>query len=256
MNSNGLGIDGKVIFSTGNIMSIDDITKKPSQNATQELIEAIKYTIKEYGKQTDRVEYADHSRIISRPDDIQGKIQENNIDDLKIGIKIFLTECNEDNLKEALEIALKQQLNVASVADVIVSFKKELQEDKRDNLDEIKRIWKFLEGYVQMGTVGELGIADIEEATFKELFEWSKVKPSIIQINLATCCVVPPTLQSFCKEKDIKLFTHSDSSDILPSQSIEEIFNKPLILQWAVRFTVHIKCRGVLTIKGYCLCIT
>lgn len=47
---------------------------------------------------------------------------------------------------------------------------------------------------------------------YRELYNWSTVKPAIIQINLATCCVVPPTLQAFCKENNIKLFTHSDSS--------------------------------------------
>lgn len=37
-----------------------------------------------------------------------------------------------------------------------------------------------------------------------------QVKPNIIQINLATCCVVPPALQEFTKQNDIQLLTHSD----------------------------------------------
>ncbi|KAJ8870391.1 hypothetical protein PR048_029412 [Dryococelus australis] len=36
------------------------------------------------------------------------------------------------------------------------------------------------------------------------------VKPSIIQINLATCCVVPPALQEFTKDHNVQLLTHSD----------------------------------------------
>lgn len=253
MGANGLTISGKVIFSTGNIMSINDIIKKPSQNSTQELIDAIKYTLKEYTKNGNS--HSDHAKFISRPDDIQAKIQENDLDDLKIGLKVFLTSGNEENLKEALETALKQQLKINTVSDVIVSFKKELLDDKKDDLDEIKKVWRYLETYVENKVVGELGIADVEESTFRELYDWAKIKPSIIQINLATCCVVPPTLQAFCKEQDIKLFTHSDSSDILPDQSIEEVFGRPLDLEWAVRFTIHIKCRGVLITKGYFLCI-
>ncbi|XP_066260626.1 glutamate--cysteine ligase regulatory subunit [Euwallacea similis] len=257
MGSKGLNINSKTIFSTGNIMSINDITKKPSQSSTQELIDAIKYTLKDYtAKNLNSTEQADHFKVISRPeDDVQTKIQENRLEELKIGLKLFLTDDNEFPLKEALEIVLHHQLKVSSVADVIVCFKKPLSVERRDNLNVIKNIWKILESYVDNGSVGELGIADIEEATFRELYDWAKVKPVIIQINLATCCVVPPTLQTFCKEKDIKLFTHSDSSDILPDQSIEEIFSAPLDLVWAVRFTVHIKCRGVLTTKGYCLCL-
>lgn len=251
MGSQGITINSKTILSTGNIMSINDITKKPSQNSTQELIDAIKYTLKEYTKNGNAVEQADHYKVIARSEDeIQTKIQENRLEDLKVGLKVFLTSDNEVLLKEALEIALQQQLKLPSVTDVIVSLKKDC------NLDEIKKVWKTLEEYVAQGVVGELGIADIEEALFRELYDWSTVKPAIIQINLATCCVVPPTLQAFCKENDIKLFTHSDSSDILPGQSIEEIFVTPLDLLWAVRFTIHIKCRGVLTTKGYCLCIS
>lgn len=255
MSSNGLPLTGKVIFSTGNIMSINDITKKPSQNSTQELIDAVKFTLKGYTKNDIGDEQSDYLKFVSRPDDIQAKIQENDLDELKIGLKVFLTSGSTEVLTEALETALKQQLKINSVSDVIVSFKKEALDDKKDNLDEIKHIWKHLESYVNNKVVGELGIADVEECTFRALYDWATIKPTIVQINLATCCVVPPTLQAFCKEQDIKLFTHSDSSDILPDQSIEEIFGKPLDLQWAVRFTIHIKCRGVLTTKGYCLCI-
>lgn len=39
--------------------------------------------------------------------------------------------------------------------------------------------------------------------------------------------------------------------EILPESTIEQIFEKKLILNWALRFLVHIKCRGVLTTKGY-----
>ncbi|XP_030757118.1 glutamate--cysteine ligase regulatory subunit [Sitophilus oryzae] len=256
MGSNGLIEGKKVIFSTGNIMSISDITKKPSQNSTQELIDAIKFTLKDYEKNSELSEAPNDTRFILRSDDIQAKIQENDLEDLKIGLKVFLTNDSEELLDEALKTALSWQLKVKKVTDVIVSFKKQELEQKADNLEEIKKIWLVLENYVQNGIVDELGVADIEEPTFRALYDWAKIKPNIIQINLATCCVVPPTLQSFCKEKDIKLFTHSDSSDILPDESVKEVFGAPLDLQWAVRFTIHIKCRGVLTTKGYCLCMS
>lgn len=103
---------------------------------------------------------------------------------MKIGLKIFLTSDNEELLKDALETGIEhtkvstylskflvfsalQQLNVNSVADVILSFKKEVLDDKKDNLNEIKKAWKYLESYVDRKVVGELGIADIEENTFR-----------------------------------------------------------------------------------------
>lgn len=49
-----------------------------------------------------------------------------------------------------------------------------------------------------------------------------QVKPNIVQINLATCCVVPPALQEFTKENDIQLLTHSDpSGEYLPIKTID-----------------------------------
>ncbi|CAG9760259.1 unnamed protein product [Ceutorhynchus assimilis] len=266
ISTEGLDIKGKVIFSTGNIMSMSDITKKPSQNSTEELVEAIKFTLK--NQKTKSNEFiTDHLQMGSKGEEIQLKMQEIGFDDLKIGLKVFLINDNPALLEEALSQALQKQLNVPKVFDVIISFKNHsldeaanqepnlLDKSEFDNLNQIKPIWKCLETYVSKKIVGELGIADIEESTFKELYEWATIKPSIVQINLETCCVVPPGLQSFCKEKEVKLYTHNDSSVILPDKLVEEMFGNTLELQWAVRFTIHIKCRGVLTTKGYCICM-
>nr|XP_023022683.1 glutamate--cysteine ligase regulatory subunit [Leptinotarsa decemlineata] len=144
-------------------------------------------------------------------------------------------------------------LNVNSIDDLIISFKHKQSEDKKDDLSQIQTVWKILESFVSEEKIKQIGIADIEENTFRALHEWAQVKPTIIQINLASCCVVPPTLQTFCKENNIKLLTHSDPSDILPKSSVEGIFGKPLVLKWALRYLIHVKCRGVLTTKGYLL---
>jgi hypothetical protein len=36
-----------------------------------------------------------------------------------------------------------------------------------------------------------------------------------MQVNLKSCCTVPPNLQSFAKEKGIKLHTHCDPMAVL-----------------------------------------
>lgn len=41
-------------------------------------------------------------------------------------------------------------------------------------------------------------------------FYFIQIKPNIVQISLATCCVVPPALQAFTKENDVQLLTHND----------------------------------------------
>ncbi|CAG9813224.1 unnamed protein product [Phaedon cochleariae] len=241
----------KFIINTGNILSIKDITKKPNQNLSEELADAINFTFKEFQSNGTSQPQSDQLLVVNRHND-NLKIDEHDLADLKIGFKIFLNKDNQASLAEAVQQALSM-LNVDGINDVIITFKQQHSEDKKDNLEQIQNAWRILESLVESDKIKEIGIADVEENTFRALHQWANVKPNIIQINLATCCVVPPSLQDFCKDNDIKLLTHSDPSDILPKSYIEEIFGKPLVLKWALRFLIHVKCRGVLTTKGYLL---
>lgn len=149
------------------------------------MIDAIRFTLKDYDKELNHSVESSDSKFITRSDDIPSKIKENGIDNLKIGLKVFLVNDNEELLKEALEtgssditmlvlyslkfdfVALSWQLKVDKVTDVIVSFKKPESEQKPDSLDEIKKIWMLLEKYVEDNVVSQLGIADVEESTFR-----------------------------------------------------------------------------------------
>ncbi|KAL3288176.1 hypothetical protein HHI36_002627 [Cryptolaemus montrouzieri] len=184
----------------------------------------------------------------SRPnDDSVTKISEHDSSDLKFGFKIFLTNEDPVLLIDSIEKTLIT-LNVASVSNVIIAFG-----EKKNDVSEIKSVWTALEDYVLQNKISKIGIADLEEEPFRALYDWATVKPSIIQINLSTCCVVSPTLQAFCKDNEIQLLTHSDPTDILPKSSLDIVLGKEFLLKWVVRFLVHIKCRGVLTTKGYLL---
>jgi glutamate--cysteine ligase regulatory subunit len=103
-------------------------------------------------------------------------------------------------------------LKVPCVHNVVLQYKKDKLIEAGDDISSLKNIWSVLEEYVKNEKISQIGLADVEEATFRNVFEWATIKPSIIQINLATCCVVPPTLQSFCKDNDVQLLTHSDPS--------------------------------------------
>ena len=43
-----------------------------------------------------------------------------------------------------------------------------------------------------------------------DAFCCDQVKPCVAQINMNTCCTVPPEMQEFAKEHDIQLLTHND----------------------------------------------
>ncbi|GJQ78634.1 putative glutamate--cysteine ligase regulatory [Trypoxylus dichotomus] len=222
-----------VIINTGNILALNDLTKNPGQNPTEELKEAINITLKDF-KNSERTD--------SEPDQ-----------SLIIALKIFVNSDNEEYLKEALNKAFSV-LNVNSVQNVIISYNHKIPQN--DHVGKLQNIWKVLETYTKNKKIAQIGLADLEENMFRTIYNWSNVKPSIIQINLATCCVVPPTLQDFCKENEVQLLTHSDPTEILPDEAIEQIFDEKLVLNWVLRFLVHIKCRGVLTTKGYLINLT
>lgn len=100
-------------------------------------------------------------------------------------------------------------LNVNAVHHIVVAYN-DKQETDAQQCEKWKNIWLTLEELVLNGKATQIGVADLEESTFRSIYQWAKIKPSIIQINLATCCVVPPTLQTFCKENVVQLLTHSD----------------------------------------------
>lgn len=54
-----------------------------------------------------------------------------------------------------------------------------------------------------------------------------QVKPSSNQVNLASCCVMPPDLTAFAKEFDIQLLTHSDAKGDASIQFSKTLPNSP-----------------------------
>lgn len=78
----------------------------------------------------------------------------------------------------------------------------------------------------------------------------------ILQINLATCCVVPKELQMFCKERDIQLLTHSDPQVMLTRDSLEDLKLQDFSVDWAVKYQIHYIDRGILAFKGYIVSVS
>ena len=78
------------------------------------------------------------------------------------------------------------------------------------SLETVQKAWSVLEDAVRSNQVKMIGLCDVDTQLFMQVYEWANVKPSIVQINLASCCVVPPELASFSKEHNIQLLTHSD----------------------------------------------
>lgn len=162
--------------------------------------------------------------------------------------------------------------------------------DRSTSVNELKKLWQVLEEYADENRICQLGIADLDTDTLINLYTSCRVKPIISQINLSACCVVPPSMQEFCAKNEIQLLTHSDSegkrcfhsclflkpsfakssrecrliqfffefiiSVIVSKETFNELSSdilQPFTPNWTSRYQVHIKCRGVLTARGFLL---
>jgi len=129
-------------------------------------------------------------------------------------------------------------------------------ERERYALD-LAALWNDLS---QIRTVESLGLCDVETDVFKKIYQQADKKPKNVQVNLKSCCVVPPALKQFAAAKKIKLLTHSDSPEILGDSFCKEVASygnddasdkkkwRPL---WIVRFAIFKELRGILEDRRY-----
>ena len=117
--------------------------------------------------------------------------------------------------------------------------------------EEGKQLWSTLEGLVDKDQAYSLGISDVETQGFIELHSSARIKPEAIQINLESCCVVPPELVTFTRENNIQLLTHNDPRDILPKDTLKTIVSSLSEVHWVVRYQTLLRCRGIIQNKGY-----
>ena len=84
------------------------------------------------------------------------------------------------------------ELGLLSVDNLILSFPP-CSEDEL-TLKQMQPVWEEMEQLFDSGVAKNIGVADLFKAQLKELYEWSRVKPSIDQVNLAHCCTIPEVM--------------------------------------------------------------
>lgn len=146
--------------------------------------------------------------------------------------------------------------------------------DGSEGLEAQTRTWKVLEDYHARGVISQLGLSEFSSDRLDKFLPEVSVKPTVDQINVKDCCVVPKTLILYAKDKDIELLTHNDCMDILPCGTTRELLgpgqdgahilaskadapdSEPGLKgniepQWVVKYTAVVKDRGVVENKGY-----
>ncbi|XP_076641543.1 glutamate-cysteine ligase modifier subunit [Halictus rubicundus] len=224
-----------VLICTGNILSLNEPKTKTSQNPADELIESLKIVLQDND--------GENAVVIKGKKDsaLQGIVRE----EVKLTVKVFMSSPNVNLLKEAID-EVCSYLNTNAIESLVIAYS-----GKEDLLSSLKQLWIGVEEYVGLGKLSSVGLSDVSTNLFIDFFQWANVKPNIVQITLATCCVVPPALQKFTHENDVQLLTHNDPDQILSEEELNKIINANARLHWVTRYQIHVKCRGILSSKGY-----
>ena len=187
---------------------------------------------------------------------------------------------------EAVDLVLRE-LHMPSIDLLIisfpgVSFDAEDEEEGSDNLvdglkdeaedfDAMIETWRPLEKLHSRGVVSQIGLAEFGSERLQKFLPRTNVRPSVDQINVRDCCVVPKPLILYAKQEKIELLTHNDCTNILPKGTLRELLgsneNGAGVLaspdgdseglrgevepQWVVKYTAVVRDRGVVENKGY-----
>ncbi|WAR13108.1 GSH0-like protein [Mya arenaria] len=231
---------GSLLLNSGNIVNWNRLKRKPSQSPT--ISECIGTTFQAFinGSDKNELQYLTDLNCVHQK--YKETVPKADRGDFKLTVKIFLCSLlPTDVLQEAVDKVLSE-LDVSFIETVIVAFPEVDNEEL--TLEVVQPYWKALETLVYRETVISLGLADFDKKLLEQLYEWAEVKPMVNQVNLESCCVMPKELVEFAKEKDIQLLTHND-----PREKDGEGWD-PL---WVLRYSVLVKCRGIVKSKGYLL---
>lgn len=146
------------------------------------------------------------TRLLILNDQLQNKksIDRSNY---KVNIKVFLFNNNKDELEHSIKF-VKDQLSINEIDSLTLSF---TPDEQQTNLELIKPLWSVLESKAKEELL-EIGVSDLNTQELISLFNngSNKVKPMFNQINLDSCCTIPPKMSEFAKQNNIRLLTHND----------------------------------------------
>uniref|UniRef100_A0A3P8WY64 GCS light chain n=1 Tax=Cynoglossus semilaevis TaxID=244447 RepID=A0A3P8WY64_CYNSE len=151
-----------------------------------------------------------------------------------------------------------QTLAVSQLDSVIIA-PTVLPEGDGLTLAHLQPAWEELESLVRSQQIAAIGTSDLDKDLLEQLYNWAQVKPSSNQVNLASCCVMPPDLTAFAKGFDIQLLTHSDPKELMSAATFQQALQEGAQdlnvtnwrLEWVLRYSIIVKSRGIIKSKGY-----
>ncbi|KAI8508779.1 PREDICTED: glutamate--cysteine ligase regulatory subunit-like [Branchiostoma belcheri] len=256
-----LSSTNNLTLHTGNIINWNHLKRKTSQNAGEEVLECLSATLNVWSSTVDPSwmnEESNNALVVTNPNQME-RITEDERSKLKVSVKIFLLKWDPDLVVEAVD-QVCNELDIGVVDSVLLALPPlEAEMGEELTVNHILPMWEPMERLYDVERVSAIGTSDLDKEMLEQTHGMARVKPTINQVNVVSCCVIPPELTAFAKENDIQLLTHSDPRDVLPTPTFQEILRgsshddhvdewQPF---WVLRYTVMVKCRGVIKAKGY-----
>ncbi|XP_038137058.1 glutamate--cysteine ligase regulatory subunit [Cyprinodon tularosa] len=263
-NSN-MNVEGKGLLNhsktlrlhTGNLVNRSRLKRKCPGSPSEELRDCIQATLSDW-LSTAKTTNADFPDTLdcSIPEATDAITPEER-DEVKVSVKLFLCESDQSAIRDAVEMAC-QTLSVSQLDSVIIAPSGPAEGDNQ-TLAHLQPAWEELEALVRKQKIAAIGTSDLDKDLLEQLYNWAQVKPSSNQVNLASCCVMPPDLTAFAKEFDIQLLTHNDPKELMSAAAFQEAMQEgaPGLsttnwrLDWVLRYSVIVKSRGIIKSKGY-----
>ncbi|XP_013869678.1 glutamate--cysteine ligase regulatory subunit [Austrofundulus limnaeus] len=243
-------------FHTGNLVNRSRIKKVPC-SPSEELRDCIQATLTDWLSTTKQPTTDFPDTLDFSTPEVTDAITPEEREEVKVSVKLFLCEPGQSAIEDAVEMA-RQTLAVSQLDSVIIAPPGPLEGDGQ-TLAHLQPAWEKLEALVRSQKIAAIGTSDLDKDLLEQLYNWAQVKPSSNQVNLASCCVMPPDLTAFAKEFDIQLLTHNDPKELMSIATFQEAVQEAVQdlnvadwrLEWVLRYSVIVKSRGIIKSKGY-----
>ncbi|XP_064457267.1 glutamate--cysteine ligase regulatory subunit-like [Ornithodoros turicata] len=246
----------EVIVDTGNILGCKELTKKVFQSLVEELIQSLTLALMKWSSNSKGQHLFRGGELLEYTNkDLPSVVHPDERSTLKITVKIFLCSFDVEAFQHATSKVM-EHLGVTELDSVIMGFP---WKGSKVTLEQMQPLWEAAEKEILQGRTLSVGVSDLDSSQLKELHQWAAVKPSINQVNLDSCCVIPQDMAEFAKANNIQLLTHSDPKVVLDSESMKRILSPYLpedksidwTPRWVARYSVLVKRRGFIKSKGY-----